>query len=199
MAVAVDDTEVSLDEVESVVLPDESPEDELAAEAESPIRSRSALLRALALGLTMTVVVGGLVGWLGYQVNRSQTVAQTQARFLQAGRQAAVNLTTIDFVSVDADIQRVLDSAIGDFHDDFQQRSNAFADVVRQVQSKSEGTIAEAGIESVADGSARVLVAASVRTSNAGVPEGQARHWRMRITLEQVGDEIKVSNVEFVP
>ena len=44
-----------------------------------------------------------------------------------------------------------------------------------------------------------MLVAVTVNTSNAGAPEQQPRAWRMRITVQKVGDEAKVSNVEFVP
>ena len=44
-----------------------------------------------------------------------------------------------------------------------------------------------------------MLVAVTVRTSNAGAPDQAPRAWRMRISVEKVGDEAKVSNVEFVP
>ncbi len=71
--------------------------------------------------------------------------------------------------------------------------------MVKQAQSKSEGTIAEAGLESSSEREAQVLVAVSVRTTNAGAPEQEPRAWRMRLLVEQVGDEAKVSNVEFVP
>jgi Mce-associated membrane protein len=72
-------------------------------------------------------------------------------------------------------------------------------DVVRQAQSKSVGEVTSAGVESEDDSGAQVLVAITVRTSNAGAPEQEPRAWRMRITVKQVGEETKVSNVEFVP
>jgi Mce-associated membrane protein len=46
---------------------------------------------------------------------------------------------------------------------------------------------------------ARVLVAVSVKTSNAGAPEQKPPAWRMRMTVQKVGEDAKVSNVEFVP
>ena len=96
-------------------------------------------------------------------------------------------------------MQRILDSATGTFYDDFQKRAQAFVDVVKQAQSKSVGTIAEAGLESESDNGAQVLVAVTVKTSNAGAPEQAPRAWRMRIFVEKVDDEAKVSNVVFVP
>ena len=119
--------------------------------------------------------------------------------FLQVGRQGALNLTTIDWQHADADVQRVLDSSTGTFYDDFQSRAAPFVEVVKQAQSKSVGTISEAGLESESDNAAKVLVAVTVNTTNAGAPEQQPRSWRMRISVEKVGDDAKVSNVEFVP
>jgi Mce-associated membrane protein len=119
--------------------------------------------------------------------------------FLQVGRQGALNLTTIDWQHAEGDVQRILDSATGTFYDDFQKRSQPFVEVVKQAQSKSVGSIAEAGVESISGDSAQVLVAVTVKTSNAGAPDQAPRAWRMRISVQKVGDEAKVSNVEFVP
>ncbi|HEY0225380.1 MAG TPA: hypothetical protein VGC05_03085, partial [Mycobacterium sp.] len=118
---------------------------------------------------------------------------------LQAARQGALNLTTIDYREVNADIQRILDSTTGAFHNDFSQRSEPFIDTVKQAQSTSVGTITAAGLESMTDREAQVLVAVSVKSSLAGVQQAQPRAWRMRINVETVGDEMKVSNVAFVP
>ena len=118
--------------------------------------------------------------------------------FLQVGRQGALNLTTIDFEHADADVQRILDSSTGTFYDDFQSRAQPFLEVVKQAKSKSVGTIAEAGLQSESDDAADVLVAVTVKSSNAGAAEQEPRAWRMMITVQKVGDDVKVSNVRFV-
>lgn len=92
-----------------------------------------------------------------------------------------------------------LDSATGEFHDDFQNRSAPFIDVVKQAKSKSVGTVTEAGLESLDGGQGRVLVAVTVKTVSNGKAEEQPRYWRMRMTVAGEGDGAKVSNVEFVP
>ena len=86
----------------------------------------------------------------------------------------------------------------GQFHDDFAKRSQPFVDVVKQAKSTTVGTITEAGLESETADSAQVLVAVTVTTSNAGAPQPDPRAWRMRISVQKVGDQAKVSNVEFV-
>jgi len=150
-------------------------------------------------GLIAVLTVGGLSGWLGYRAYQSQQAQQERELYLQVARQGALNLTTIDHQHAEADIQRILDSATGQFYDDFAARSQPFVEVVKQAQSKSVGTIAEAGLESVTGNEAQAIVAVSVNTSNAGAPEQQPRAWRMRLTVQKVGDDVKVSNVGFVP
>ncbi|HKP39480.1 Mce protein [Mycobacterium sp.] len=154
---------------------------------------------ATIIGLVLVVALGGLTGWLGFRTYESHKADEQRKLFLQVGRQGALNLTTIDWEHADADVQRILDSATGTFYDDFQKRSQPFVAVVKQAQSKSVGTIAEAGLESESGDGAQVLVAVSVKTSNAGAPEQAPRAWRMRISVQKVGDEAKVANVEFVP
>jgi Mce-associated membrane protein len=118
----------------------------VVARASTP-RLRSAAV----IVVTMVCTLGGLAGWLGHRAVDSLHIQQQRNVFLQVGRQAAINLTTISYTEVDQDVQRVLDASTGAFHDDFQKRSAAFVEVVKQAQSKSEGTIADAGLESALD------------------------------------------------
>ena len=153
---------------------------------------------AMLFGSVVVLALAVLVGWLGFRAYQSHEEQAQRSHFLQAAKQGALNLTTIDWQQAERDVQRILDGATGQFHDDFATRSQPFVDVVKQAKSTSVGTITEAGLESEGAGSARVLVAVAVRTSNAGAPEQVPRAWRMRVSVERVGDQAKVSNVEFV-
>ena len=156
--------------------------------------------RPVTVGLAIIVALAGLAGWLGYRVDQDRQVQAQRNLYVQVARQTAINLTTIDYAEVDADIKRVLDSATGAFHDEFQNRSKPFVEVVKKVQSKSEGTIAEAGLLTYTKDQAQVLVAVAVKTSMAAAPPDQEpRRWRMRLTVDKTGDSAKVSNFEFVP
>lgn len=169
----------------------------LVADAATPAMSHVRL--ALVAGLVVILALGGLTGWLGFRAYQSHQVDAQRKVFLQVGRQGALNLTTIDFQHVDDDVKRILDSATGTFYDDFQQRAQPFTEVVRRVRSTSVGTVTEAGLESESADEAQVLVAVAVHTTIEGQPEQQERPWRMRILVQKVGDDTKVSNVEFVP
>ena len=195
--------EGELTEVTETADDDETPEVTETAEADEtaePAAPRWPHVKlALVAGLVGVLALAALTGWLGYRTYESSRAEQQRNLFLQVGRQGALNLTTISFESAEADVQRILDSATGTFYDDFQQRAEPFVEVVKQAQSKSEGTIAEAGLESANDDEGRVLVAVTVRTTNAGAPEQAPRAWRMRLTVQEIDGEAKVSKVEFVP
>jgi len=181
--------------------PDES--DPVESESESePVAARTPMSHvklALIAGIVGVVALAGLTGWLGYRTYESSRAEAQRNVFLQTARQGAINLTTINWENAEADVQRILDSATGNFYDDFQQRADPFVQVVKQAKSKSVGTVSEAGLESVGDSDAQALVAVAVQTTNAGAPEPQPRAWRMRITVQEIDGQTKVSNVEFVP
>ncbi len=154
---------------------------------------------AAVIGLALVVTLSVLVGWLSVRTHRLTQAADRQSQIIQAARQGALNLTTIDWQHADADVKRILDSATGDFYDDFAKRSAPFIKVVKEAKSTSTGSITDAGLESQSGDAAQVLVAVAVKTSNAGAQDQEPREWRMRVSVQKVGDAMKVSNVEFVP
>lgn len=183
----------------------ESGPEAIGADTDGPLEEKTAdpqtshLRLALMSALVVVVALAALTGWLGFRAYHSHQADQQRNLFLQVGRQGALNLTTIDWQEADADVKRIMDAATGTFYDDFQNRSASFIDVVKKAKSKSVGTITEAGVESESDDAAQVLVAVSVKTSNADAAEQESRAWRMRISVQKVGTDAKVSNVEFVP
>lgn len=157
--------------------------------------------RALVAGVVAVAALAGLTGWLGYRAYQKHEAQSQRDLFVQVARQGAVNLTTINYTEADTDVQRILDLATGAFRDDFEQRSKPFVEVVKAAQSKSEGTVTDAGLESQRGDSAQVLVAVAVKSRTAGGEEAP-REWRMRIEVRSVGPDArdaKVSNVVFVP
>jgi Mce-associated membrane protein len=177
--------------------------EELSKHADDPPPGRISVQRrwiraALPMAALLCIVCAALAGWLGFRAWQSHQLSAAHARSVQVARQGALNLTTIDYSRVDADVQRILDSSTGRFRDDFQNRSQPFIDVVKQAQSKSEGAITEAALESTSGDSAQVLVSLAVKTWAAGTQQ-DIKSWRMRIQVQNTADGAKVSNVEFVP
>jgi Mce-associated membrane protein len=139
-------------------------------------RMMSPVRLATVVGVVAVVASTSVAGWLGYREHLARQAQQQSELLIRVGRQGALNLTTIDYQHADSDIQRILDSATGSFYDDFAKRSKPFVEVVKKAQSKSVGTVTEAGLESQSGNEALV----------------------MRISVKKVGDDAKVSNVAFV-
>ena len=158
----------------------------------SPVRA------AGLFGAAVIVALATVVGWLGWGEYQSVRSEQQRHLLLAVGRQEALNLTTIDWRHPEDDVQRILDSATGEFHDEFAARAPDFVDMVKEAQSTTVGTVTEAGIESVNGAEAQLLVAVTVKVNTAGV-EQDSRAWRMRISVSKTGDDAKVSKVQFVP
>lgn len=152
--------------------------------------------RVVIAGLAALVAITGWLGWRDIEVRRTEA---NREQMVAAGRAGLIALTTIDHQEVDAAVQRILDSSTGGFREDFETRSEEFKDAARKAQSKSVGTVTEAGWESAEGDLGRVLVALTVMTTNRGVPERQPKAWRTRVTVTKQGGEFKVAAVEFIP
>ena len=189
------------DDVEHIE--DTAPESEADRDASQPPTAASGKLgtsrRGTLYGLAVVVALSILVGWLGLRTAQSHHDEVQRSRLLQVARQTALNLTTIDWHHAEADVHRIMDGATAEFYEDFAARSQPFIDVIKKFQSTSVGTVTEAALETETGDVAQALVAVTVQTSNAGKAEQFPRSWRLRISLQTVDNQMKVSNVEFVP
>jgi Mce-associated membrane protein len=153
---------------------------------------------ALVAGLIVGAVLAGLAGWLGFRAHEADTIQAQRNLFVQAARQGAVNLSTVDYEHVDADAQRILDSATGKFYDNFSHRTQSYIENAKRTRSKFVGTVTGAGLQSQTGDVGRVLVAVTVRSSDPAQVEQESALWRMQITVQKTGDVAKVSDVVFV-
>jgi Mce-associated membrane protein len=179
----------------------EAPEATDAAEPE-PARRR---LRApnLAAALTIAAVVAicallGVSGWMAWQHHNVVQERQRAAAYTATARQGVINLTSLDFNKAKEGVQRVLDSATGEFRDDFQRRAADFESVVKDSKAVTEGSVAATAVESMNKDSAIVLVLANERITNIAGAKDQPRTFRFRVSVVHDGDQLKLSKVEFV-
>jgi Mce-associated membrane protein len=153
---------------------------------------------ALIVCVLSAASVAGIGGWLAYQAYGLHRADERRQQFLETGRQAALNLTTINHADVDANVRRILDLATGTFHDDFSHQSAPFVEEVRREQSNTEGSITGAGLESVTEDSARIIVAVLVTTTTVSNPQPQQNRFRLRLDVRRVEGAMKVSDVQFI-
>jgi Mce-associated membrane protein len=190
---------------------DETPgteETETTAEAaETSETTKSARWRLQVPGLSRLLAAAAIVaicalvaasGWMLWHRHDIQQERQRSATFSAAARQGVINLTSLDYRKAKEDVQRVLDSATGEFRDDFQRRADDFASVVKDSKAVTQGSVAAAAVESMDKDSAVVLVLANERVTNLAGAKDEPRAFRFRVSVVRDGDQVKISKVEFV-
>ena len=154
---------------------------------------------ALIAGLVAGVVLAGLVGWLGFRAYEAHNLDVQRNLFVQMARQGAADLLTVDYQHADADAQRILDSATGKFYDSFARRKRSYVDNAKRMRSQLVGTVTDAGLESRNGDQGQVLVAVTVKSTDPAQAHQEPQFWRVRVTVQKMGDVAKVSEVVFVP
>jgi Mce-associated membrane protein len=154
--------------------------------------------RALIAGLIGVLVMAVLVVWLGFHAEAAHDAAAQREMFVQAARRTAHDLTTVDYQDAEGDVQRVLDSATGEFYERFSQRAPVLIETVTREHSQAVSSVSEAGLEWQSRDEAQVLVAVSVASTHLGGLEMSPHELRMRMTVQRVGKQAKVSDIEYV-
>jgi len=196
---AVELTEPSGDVSEDVA-------DDAAEPADKPVRERRGgrlgrILKVLAAVLAVACTAALITLSVLMVISHRQQAAEDQRRaeFTAAGRQSVVTLMSLDFNKAKEDVQRIIDNSTGQFHDDFKNQAEDFIKVAQDSKVITEVTVNSTGVESMTDDSAVVLVSATSRVTNSAGAKQEPRSWRLSVNLERIGDQIKMSKVEFVP
>jgi Mce-associated membrane protein len=178
-------------------------EDTTAPPPQDPSTQPAAtLMRAAAVAIT-TLVTAGLLAATGYMLWQHQKTAQQRhsaAEFVAAARQDVVNLMSMDYNKAQESVQRVLDGSTGKFKANFDETADEFAKALRDEKIITSATVNDAAVDSMTGDSAVVLVSATSRREGKQAPieQQQPQVWRVVLTLERDGDQIKMSGVEFV-
>ena len=162
------------------------------------------LLRTVIVAVT-TLLTAGLLGATGYMVWQHQKAAELRrsaAEFTAAARQDVINLMSMDYTRAQESVQRVLDNSTGKFRANFDETADEFVKALQDEKIVTTATINDAAVEldSMTDESAVVMVSATSRREGRQAPKEQQQPqvWRVVLTLERDGDQIKMSGVEFV-
>lgn len=200
---AVVEAEDTTAETPETPQPSEEPESPEASTESTRRRLRVPGLPGLSRLLTAAAILAicGLLGASGWMLWHHHTILaerQRSAAYIAAARQGVVNLTSLDFNKAKEGVQRVLDSATGEFRDDFQRRADDFASVVKDSKAVTQGSVTASAVESMGKDSAVVLVLANERVTNSAGAKDDPRAFRFRVSVVRDGDQLKISKVEFV-
>jgi Mce-associated membrane protein len=151
------------------------------------------LLGVLLVGLA--VITGGL----GLSVADKNGKASERNRALAVARQQAINLGSIDYRNLQADIQRILTGSTGQFRETFSSGASQITQGATQQQTVSTVQQSHVALVSFAGGSAEAIVSLSTVTTSVNAKQGQANTYRYQMELSKVGGRWLLSKMELVP
>lgn len=158
--------------------------------------------QAIAVGTAAAViaVLFAVTAAMVWQHGRAVEQDRLGAEFTAAARQGVVNLMSIDYKTAQETVQRVLDGSTGQFRENFAGTAEDFVDALQQEKVTTRAMVNDAAVESITGDSAVVLVSATSVREGPQAPQDQRqpRVWRVVVSLQREGEDIKISGVEFV-
>jgi Mce-associated membrane protein len=188
------ESETGVPESESDETTDEATE--TAARGRSPVRPRRRLV-AVVVGV---VVVGalGLSTLLGWRLKQVDDTAAAGRAALEAARNYAVILTTLDANDIDKNYRQALDGATGEFKDEYGQGSTQLRQVLIDNKATGKGNVIDAAVKSATKTKVEVLLFVDQSVTNAVNPSPRIDRNRVQMTMELVDNRWLASKVEIL-
>ena len=157
--------------------------------------------RTVAASLVILLIVG-LLGGTGFMLWEHKKAADERhrtAEYAAAARQGVVNLMSMDYNKAKESVQRLIDDSVGKFQNNFQETSDDLIKALQDSKMITKVTVNDAAVEQMDDQTAVVLVAATSHREGPNAPkeDQQPRVWRVVVSLQRDGGQIKMSDVEF--
>ncbi|MBP2349693.1 Mce-associated membrane protein [Kribbella aluminosa] len=140
------------------------------------------------VGLTLSVVALG----------KQRAADSERAGATKAARQLALDFTTYDYQTWDADSKRVVDESTGQFKQEFQAGIDAVKTDVVSNKATSKGDVKEAGVVSNDKDSAQVLVIVNAVVTNTASTTGTERRYRIKLDMVREKDRWLTADLQVV-
>ena len=160
---------------------------------------RLVIVSAFALCTLTTIGAGAASAWMLSQHHGVLARQHRAAEFTAAARQGVVTFMSMDHDHARQSVQRIIDNSTGDLRADMTQHADDFTALVQGSKIVTTAEVNATALQSMTNDSAVVLATAVSHVSNAGGPDNAPREWRLRVTLQRDGGQLKIGKVEFVP
>jgi len=165
------------------------------------VTSVSFLRSPLVLCLIVTVALAAL-GWAGFDSYRTtddaDDRAETYDEVTQVASEKVLDLTNLRARDAAKARESLMDGVTDGFRAEFAEQVEDFTSTIRRQKVTSTGRIVSVAVDTLDDDSASVLVAASGSVANRRANKPEARHYRLRVDLLEVGGHWLVNGLEFV-
>jgi Mce-associated membrane protein len=158
---------------------------------------RKRLVAVWALSVLLLIALVGAMLAI-FAIRRQTTSDEDRAAAMQAARQLALDFTTYDYKTWDADSKRVLDDATGQFKEEFAAGSNSVKTEVVTNQATSKGDVKEAAVVSNDKDSAQVLVIVNAVVTNTASKDGVERRYRVKLDMVREKDRWLTADFQVV-
>ncbi|TGD87958.1 hypothetical protein BayCH28_09120 [Mycolicibacterium sp. CH28] len=154
---------------------------------------------AAAAAVLLIAGLSGTTGYLVWEHSKAEAQRQRTAEYAAAARQGVVNLMSMDYTKAKESVQRIVDDSTGKFKTNMEDNTDELVRALQDSKMTTKVTVNDAAVDSMDAQSAVVLVAATSHREGPNAPkeDQQPRVWRVVVTVERDGGQIKVSDVEF--
>lgn len=165
----------------------------------APARTGLQLIAPLLAALATAALIV-TTGYMLWQHRAADHQRRQYAEYAATARQGVINLMSVDFATAKDTVQRVIDGSTGRFRSNFEETADDFVKALQEEKIITTASVNDAAVESVDGDSAVVLVSATSQREGAQAPkeQQQPRVWRVVVTLQLDGGQMKMSSVEFV-
>ena len=170
--------------------------DEATAEATEPGRFRQLLRPVVVVAvLAVLLVAGGAVwAWLKIQTLEERAVAPEAAR--QAAVSFAKDLGTYDYRDMDGNFRLVAGRSTANFAGQLRQITQAMNPLLTQTQATSKGAVPGAGVVTVDENRAVVVVFLDQTIKNSNTAQPRVDRSRMQVTIVKEDGVWKLDHLE---
>lgn len=158
--------------------------------------------RMLAVGaaVLLTGAGAGVSGYVVWHHRMMITERQNADEFTAAARDRTITLMSINAGSARSDVQRIIDDSTGAFKAKTLITADDLVKTIERTKISTKTTVKSVVVESMTKDSAVMLIAAR---ADATGPDNEKppppRSWRIIMTLQRDGGQIKMANIEMLP
>jgi Mce-associated membrane protein len=121
-----------------------------------------------------------------------------RAELLGVAETYAINLSSYDYAKLDQDFARVLDTATGEFKDQYQVAKESLREAIVKFRGKATGTVLARAVLSFGGGQAQVILFVDQTVTNANTAQPRIDRLRMRMGLEKHSGRWLINKLDLV-
>ncbi len=151
-----------------------------------------------AVGLTVLTTSLGTSVFFGWHAFRQHQLAAASDSALQAARDYAGVLTTLDAGHIDDNYRRSLDGATGAFKDAYSQGSAQLRQILIDNKAVGSGVVVDAAVKAATPTTVEVLLFVDQSITNAAIPSPRIDRNRIAMTMQLVNGRWLASKVDIL-